>query len=117
MFKPRTVEMLRAWLVAASIGAVCIDICVVIAAIVFDVPERIFETNDFRVAMAASLMLWLLAARSLAGTAFQSALTSRHVTLADDPAHAIAMRDDCPHRLLVLFHIRTHRKPLAPLPA
>ncbi|VVE75931.1 hypothetical protein [Pandoraea sputorum] len=118
--KSTTIRMLRAYLIVASLGAVCIDACVVIAMLIFDVPERVFTSADFRIAMAASLLLLLLAARSLASTAFQAALASRHVMFngverADGPRRtdSVALRDDCPHRLLVLLHIRIHRQQLA----
>jgi len=121
--KSTTIRMLRAYLIVASLGAVCIDVCVVIAMLVFDVPERVFTSGDFRIAMAASLLLLLLAARSLASAAFRAALASRHVMFdgierADGPrgprsTGSVALRDDCPNRLLVLLHIRIHRQQLA----
>ncbi|VVE60951.1 hypothetical protein PAN31117_00415 [Pandoraea anapnoica] len=118
--KSTTIQMLRAYLIVASLGAMCIDVCVVIAMLVFDVPERVFTSADFRIAMAASLLLLLLAARSLASAAFRAALASRHamfdgVERANGPrgTGSVALRDDCPHRLLVLLHIRIHRQQLA----
>lgn len=125
--KSTTIRMLRAYLLVASLGAVCIDACVVIAMLVFDVPERIFTSGDFRLAMAASLVLLMLAARSVASAAYRAALVSHHITVdgADGPGRAneavgrgrVALRDDCPHRLLVLLHIRIHRQQLAMVPA
>ncbi|AKM31072.1 hypothetical protein AB870_14500 [Pandoraea faecigallinarum] len=112
--KSTTIRMLRAYLLVASLGAVCIDACVVIAMLVFDVPERIFTSADFRIAMAASLLLLTLAARSAAQAAFEAALASRHVTLDGECRRGrVAMRDDCPHRLLVLLHVRIHGQQLA----
>ncbi|VVE43416.1 hypothetical protein [Pandoraea anhela] len=129
--KSTTIRMLRAYLLVASLGAVCIDACVVIAMLVFDVPERIFTSGDFRIAMAGSLLLLVLAARSVASAAYEAALASRHATLhatpdASDTNDAndtrgsrdsrrrgkVAVRDDCPNRLLVLLHIRIHRQQL-----
>ncbi|VVD94545.1 hypothetical protein PAQ31011_01815 [Pandoraea aquatica] len=115
--KSTTIRMLRAYLIVASLGAVCIDVCVVIAMLVFDVPERVFTSADFRIAMAASLLLLLLATRSLASAAFRAALASRHVMVdggsSQRESRSVALRDDCPHRLLVLLHIRIHRQQLA----
>ncbi|VVD74195.1 hypothetical protein PIN31009_00778 [Pandoraea iniqua] len=110
-----TIRMLRAYLLVASLGATCIDACVVIAMLVFDVPQTIFGTTDFRLSMAGSLVLLILAARSLAGVAFQAALNSRHATQDDGQGGnaRVAVRDDCPHRLLVLFHISIHRQRLS----
>lgn len=114
MFKSSTVEMLRAYLIAASMGAALIDACVVIAMFVFDVPQRVFTTVDFRLAMGASLVLLLLAMRSVANAAFRAAVSSRHATLCQSGgvsvARPVTLRDDCPHRLLVLFHIYINRK-------
>ena len=110
--KSTTIRMLRAYLLVASLGAVCIDACVVISMLVFDVPESVFTSADFRIAMAGSLLLLMLAARSLAGAAYQAALSSRHASV-DGEGRKVALRDDCPHRWLVLFHIFIHRQPLA----
>jgi hypothetical protein len=74
--KSSTIRMLRAYLLVASLGAACIDACVVIAMLVFDLPERIFTSADFRIAMALSLLLLMFAARSLAAVAYRTA--SRH---------------------------------------
>lgn len=113
-----TIRMLRAYLLVASLGATCIDACVVIAMLVFDVPQTIFATTDFRLAMAASLGLLIFATRTLAGVAFQAALNSRHALQEGEQDGArIALRDDCPHRLLVLFHINIHRQRLTMLAA
>ncbi|MFJ2992349.1 hypothetical protein [Pandoraea sp. NPDC087047] len=112
--KSTTIRMLRAYLLVASLGAACIDACVVIAMLVFDVPERVFTSADFRLAMAASLLLLMLAARSVASAAFQAALDSRHATLDGAQGRGkVALRDDCPCRALVLLHIRIHRQRLA----
>ncbi|VVE86298.1 hypothetical protein [Pandoraea bronchicola] len=112
--KSSTIRMLRAYLLVASLGAAGIDACVVIAMLIFDVPERIFTSADFRIAMAASLLLLMLAARSLAAAAYQAALSSRHATLHGAGGRgSVALRNDCPNRLLVLLHIRIHRQRLA----
>ncbi|MCI3206229.1 MULTISPECIES: hypothetical protein [Pandoraea] len=118
--KSTTIRMLRAYLLVASLGAVCIDACVVIAMLVFDVPQRIFTSGDFRIAMAGSLLLLMLAARSVASAAYEAALASRHaeVEKANRRGKAargatVVVRDDCPHRLLVLLHVRIHRQQLA----
>ena len=112
--KSSTIRMLRAYLLMASLGAACIDACVVIAVLVFDVPEQIFTSTDFRIAMAASLLLLMLAARSLAASAYQAALASNHATVSGARGRAsVALREDCPNRLLVMLHIRIHRQRLA----
>lgn len=109
-----TIRMLRAYLLVASLGAACIDACVVIAMFVFDVPERTFTSTDFRIAMAASLLLLILASRSLAAVAYRAAIASRHAAVdATQGRCRVALRDDCPNRLLVLLHIRIHRQRLA----
>ncbi|WP_087689744.1 MULTISPECIES: hypothetical protein [unclassified Pandoraea] len=109
-----TIRMLRAYLLVASLGATCIDACVVIAMLVFDVPQSIFGTTDFRLSMAGSLVLLIFAARSLAGVAFQAALNSHHARQDIEQGGAsVAVRDDCPHRLLVLFHINIHGQRLS----
>ncbi|AJC20951.1 hypothetical protein [Pandoraea pulmonicola] len=116
--KSSTIRMLRAYLLVASLGAVCIDACVVIAMLVFDIPERVFTSGDFRIAMAASLLLLVFAARSVAECAFHAALASRHATV--DGAHGrrkVALRADCPYRPLVLLHVRIHRQGLTLMPA
>ena len=130
--KSTTIRMLRAYLLVASLGAACIDAGVVVAILVFDVPERVFTSADFRIAMAGSLLLLMLAMRSAASQAYRAALASRHATVdrmdghegrdgrdggggrdGRPPRTKVALRDDCPHRLLVLFHIRIHRQRLA----
>jgi hypothetical protein len=116
--KSSTIRMLRAYLLVASLGAACIDACVVIAMLVFDLPERIFTSADFRIAMALSLLLLMFAARSLAAVAYQAALATRHATVNGVRGRSrVALRDDCPNRLLVLLHIRIHRQQLATLSA
>lgn len=47
--KPSTVDMLRAWLLLASLVATFIDAVVLVAIGVFGVPERVFETATFRI--------------------------------------------------------------------
>lgn len=112
--KSSTIRMLRAYLVVASLGAACIDACVVMAMLVFDVPERIFTSADFQIAMAASLFLLVFAARTLAASAYQAALVSRHAIEHGARGRAsVALRNDCPNRLLVLLYIRIHRQRLA----
>ncbi|MBN4664486.1 hypothetical protein HUS70_00475 [Pandoraea nosoerga] len=116
--KSSTIRMLRAYLLVASLGAVCIDACVVIAMLVFDIPARVFTSGDFRIAMAASLLLLVLAARSAAQCAFNAALASRHARVDGARGNGeVALRDDCPYRPLVLLHVRIHRQGLTLMPS
>jgi len=111
--KPSTVEMLRAWLLAASLAASFIDAVVIFSLGVLGVPERLFESAPFRVGVLAAIALTLVVMRNLARFAFRSAVASRHVIVSDTPCQSVSLTADCPLRLLVIFHLRLSRERLA----
>jgi len=112
--KPSTVDMLRAWLLVASLSATLIDAVVLIALGCFGMPERAFESASFRWGVVAAVALTLAMMRMLARLAFDAAIAGRHATVSDSACQIVSISADCPFRLLVLFHVRTHRDRLVP---
>lgn len=58
-----TVDMLRAYLMTASMVAVCINGAIVIAVIVFHVSETIFEGSPFRLVAISALVVCTMTVR------------------------------------------------------
>ncbi|PXW14564.1 hypothetical protein [Paraburkholderia caballeronis] len=110
--KPSTVEMLRAYLLVASLAATFIDAVVIVALCVFDVPEHVFQSFPFRIGVLIAVAVTLVVARNVAGFAFRSAVESRHAVVSDAPCRTVSVSADCPRRVLVIFHVRLNRRRL-----
>jgi hypothetical protein len=111
--KPSTVDMLRAWLLIASLAATFIDAVVLFSFGLLGVPERMFETRAFHLGVLAVVVLTVIVTRVLARSAYRTALASRHAIISDTPCQTVSVSADCPLRLLVIFHLRLNRAQLA----
>ena len=111
--KPSTVEMLRGYLMMASLAATAIDAVVLLAVGVLGVPERAFEAAPFRVGVLVVVALAVFVMRGLARSAFRSAVANHHAIVRDTPCQTVSISADCPFRLLVVFHLRLNRARVA----
>lgn len=108
--KSPTMEMLRAYLLAASLSAAFIDAAVLVSLIVFRVPAGIFESAAFRLGAAAVIVGTLIVIRTLADLAFHFALANQYVTVSGAQRRTVSLSQHCPKRLLVIFHVRLNRR-------
>jgi len=114
--KPFSVDVLRAYLLMASLAASALALCVVAANFLFWVPEGIFLTSRFRICAAAVIVgsIWLT--KWLASRAFLAALANHQVVFHGTELKRVVLSDTCARRPLVLLHLRFSRQ-YAELPA
>ncbi|PLZ00709.1 hypothetical protein CY652_19825 [Burkholderia sp. WAC0059] len=107
--KASMIDMLRAYLLAASLTAAFID-ALMSLALAMGVSDGIFQSLTFRfgvlIAVACAVLIVRLAARS----AFRSALAGRQVTIGGSSVETVLIRPACPRRELVILHLRFNRR-------
>jgi len=104
-----TVEMLRAYLVTASLLAMGMDGTIVIVALVVHVPDAVFEGSMFRLVALTMLVACTVAVKVRAMHAFRRAVKGR---TAIDAGIGCPVLDDCscPSLGLVIFYHRLSRR-------
>ncbi|MGF6245137.1 MULTISPECIES: hypothetical protein [Paraburkholderia] len=107
--KPSTINMLRAYLLTASLAAIVIDVAALLAIGLFGVPEDVFTSTTFRLVAVAVIVCFVLVTRHVARAAFVSALSQRYATFSAAHANAIEISPVCPVRMLVVLHLRFNR--------
>jgi len=104
-----TVEMLRAYLVTASLLAMGMDGTIVIVALVVHVPDAVFEGSMFRLVALTMLVACTVAVKVRAMHAFRRAVKGR--TAIDAGIGCPVLVDcSCPSLGLVIFYLRLSRR-------
>jgi hypothetical protein len=109
--KPSTIDMLRAYLLTASLAAAAIQAAVLLSIILFGVSEDVFTSMIFRIATVAIIVCIVLVIKRIARAAFVSALSQRYATVTDAHSNATSVSPVCPVRMLVILHLRFNRRP------
>ncbi|REG48403.1 hypothetical protein B0G80_4608 [Paraburkholderia sp. BL6669N2] len=109
--KPVTVDMLRAHLMAASLTAVGVEVMACVALLVFPVSQTYFTTTPFRLLAGALIAGGVIVIRQFARAAFQFAVQSRHATPHVWSTQCVSLSAYCPHRWLVVLHLRFIGRP------
>jgi hypothetical protein len=108
--KPATIDMLRAYLLTASLAATAIEAAALLSIDLFGVSEDVFSSPTFRAAIVAAIVCIVLVIRQVARAAFVAALSHHYASLPDEHSNAISVSPACPVRLLVVLHLRFNRK-------
>jgi hypothetical protein len=109
--KPSTIDMLRAYLLTASLAATAIQAAALLSIILFGVSEDVFTSMTFRIAAAAIIVCIVLVIKRIARAAFVSALSQCYATITDAHSNATSVSPVCPVRTLVILHLRFNRRP------
>lgn len=107
--KPSTIDMLRAYLLAASLAAALMEIIVVAALLAFGASARTFQTAPFRLGMAFVILCAVLVIKRIARAAFRSAVTNHYARFSDPRSSSVVVSAACPKRQLVILHLRFQR--------
>lgn len=105
-----TMQMIRAYLVAASLLACAVDTCIVVSASVLNLPESFFDTTIFKVSGVLLIAFGVLFINAAASRAYQRAVRYRWVQN-DHLWPLVIVGADCAARVLVIHHLRIVRKP------
>jgi hypothetical protein len=108
--KTSTIDMLRAYLVTASLAATAIEALALLSIGLFGVSEHVFASVTFRVASVVTIVCIVLVTKRVARVAFMSALSHRYASFTDGHSNAIAVSPVCPVRMLVILHLRFNRR-------
>jgi hypothetical protein len=109
--KRTTVEMLRAYLMAASLCAACIEVGIAFAHL-FGVADQTFQKPSFRLAGLACIAACVATMRGVAQLAFDQA-QKRHYATRAAPCGFVRVSTRCPWRALVVLHLRFTCEPYA----
>jgi hypothetical protein len=108
--KPSTVDMLRAYLMTASLASVFIVAVAPATLAVFGLSDETFQTPVFRTGAVTAIICLVLLTKKAARLAFHSAVADRHVTPIGPMGHSISVSRECPGRQLVILHLRFSRR-------
>jgi len=129
--KAATVDMLRAYLLTASLAATLMEFVILVAIVVFGCSQETFESTGFRLTIMLVLLAAVLAIRQIAGATFRSAVAHRYATFsavssetytaqtvaqtragtrAGTRAQTVTISPTCPARPLVVLHLRLSRR-------
>jgi len=108
--KPSTVDMLRAYLMTASLASVFIVALALAALAVFGLSDETFQTPVFRIGAATAIICLVLLTKKAAKLAFHSAVADRHASPIGPLGHSISVSRECPGRQLVILHLRFSRR-------
>jgi len=121
--KAATIDMLRAYLLMASLAATLMELVVLVAIVVFGCSEGTFESTTFRVTVMLILLAAVLATRQIAGATFRWAVVHRYATFSGAVSETVTAQTvtpaapatvtispTCPRRPLVVLHLRLNRR-------
>jgi hypothetical protein len=108
--KPTTVDMLRAYLMTASLASAVIATLALAALAVFGISDQTFQTPAFRAGAVAAVIFLVLLTRQAAKLAFHTAVANRHTPPIGPRGHRISVSRECPRRQLVILHLRFSRR-------
>jgi hypothetical protein len=108
--RPSTIDMMRAYLVTASLAAIAMDAAALLSIDLFGASEDVFTSMTFRVASVVAIVCIVLVTRQVARAAFVSALSHRYASFSEEHSNAIILSPACPDRMLVSLHLRFNRQ-------
>ena len=108
--KASTIDMLRAYLLTASLAAIAIEAAALLSISLFGVSEDVFTSTTFRAATVVAIVCIVLVTKRVARAAFVSALSHDYAAFADAHSSAISVSPVCPVRTLVILHLRFNRR-------
>jgi hypothetical protein len=108
--KPSTTDMLRAYLLTASLAAAAIEAVTLILIGLFGVSEEVFTSTTFRAIVVLTIVCIVVITRQVARAAFVSAVSHNYASFSDGHSNAISVSPACPVRFLVVLHLRFNRK-------
>jgi uncharacterized membrane protein len=108
--KRSTVDMLREYLMTASLASVSIVALVLAMLAVFGISEETFQTPAFRTGSVTAIICLVLLTKKAARVAFHSAVANRYATPIGPLDHGISVSRECPGRQLVILHLRFSRR-------
>jgi hypothetical protein len=108
--KPSTIDMLRAYLLTASLAAAFLEVLVLIGHLLFGISEAAFLSVSFRLGVAVVIVCIVLATKRIAHGAFRSAVSNRYATCGGARSEAVYISPECPVRALVILHLRFNRR-------
>ena len=89
--KPSTIDMLRAYLLTASLAAIAIEAAALLSISLFGVSEDVFTSTTLRAATVVAIVCIVLVTKRVARAAFVSALSHHYATFTDAHSSAICL--------------------------
>ncbi|QGZ66608.1 hypothetical protein [Paraburkholderia acidisoli] len=111
--KRSTLIQCRAYLWVGSIAALVIQIAAVAALLVFNVPEAVFTSSAFRVAVVALVVAAVFVAQWFAAQSFRAALAREDIAFAQPGQNVVEVSSECPRRAFVMLHVLLNPRRLA----
>ncbi|WP_158903760.1 hypothetical protein [Burkholderia sp. L27(2015)] len=117
--KAATVDMLRAYLLTASLAATLVEFVILVAIVVFGCSQETFESTGFRLTVMLILLVAVLVTRQIAGATFRSAVAHHYATFSgvssetvtpQTATQTVTLSPTCPRRPLVVLHLRLSRR-------
>jgi hypothetical protein len=112
-----TIDMLRAYLMTASLAAMSIEVGVLVSLEVFGVPEQVFGSAIFRLSACFVIVATVLVTKGVANLAYRSAVEHRYTKTTktqggngQSEGQSVAVSPACPVRTLVILHLRFNRR-------
>lgn len=107
--KSSTIDMLRAYLLTASLAAAAIEVAALLSLGLSGVSDDIFTSTTFRAAAVVAVVCIVMVTKLVAHAAFVSAVSHRYTAFSDACSHSISVSPVCPARRLVILHLRFNR--------
>lgn len=108
--KPSTIDMLRAYLITASLAATLMEAFILLALFPFSVPAADFQSTPFRLMACVLIVGAVMLVRQLARAAYRSAVANKYATFRGSQSQVVALSPGCPGRSLVILHLRFNRR-------
>lgn len=107
--RPSIADMLRAYLIPASLAAAATELAAVLAFLLFRLSTESFHTISFRAGAACVIVAAVVVTRRRAYCAFRLALQKRYVCYHDTNGKTLYVSPACPQREWVILHLHFHR--------
>lgn len=108
------VDECRAHLFVASLSGMLVQVVMSLAVLLLGVPETMFETSAFRLAIDAILIAMLFGVRIFSRSAFSSAVAHHHVRFRGTTGQVVFISRACPRRAFVILHVRLNCRRFMP---
>jgi hypothetical protein len=112
-----TIDMLRAYLMTASLAAMSIEVGALVSLEVFGVSEQVFGSAIFRLSACFAIIATVLVTKGVANLAYRSAVLHRYTKTTktkgvngQSEGQSVAVSPACPVRTLVILHLRFSRR-------
>jgi hypothetical protein len=112
--KSSTIDMLRAYLMTASLAAMSIEIAALVSLELFGVPAYVFTSTIFRVSALSAIIGAVLVTKHVANVAYRSAVAHHYATSSGSSVQRVVVSPTCPGRMLVILHLHFNRRMVDP---